>query len=179
MVQFRVRASSLGEVAAQLQGVIGVFDGNVEQVASVVSSVANSSWKGEDADKFVEAWEAWNASAITVRTSLTTLMMQLNAAEGSYTSTESGLSGGFSGRRQAQGGVLAGSSAVAGRVSGGRRQAELREEGGVEAELVSTGSTEQFVGGGFIGARLQSSGAGPSDTKKAKLVADTDGNSDV
>lgn len=176
MVSFRVRAQSLGEVAAQLQGVIGVFDANVEQAASVVDSVVNSSWVGEDADKFAEYWEHWNAAAIIVRTSLTTLAVQLSTAEGSYTATESGLSGGFAGRRQSEGAAVAGSASVASRVSGGRERALEDRVEQREAELISTGGTGQFVAGGTIAGRAQNQGGGPAE---AEASDDSEGEADV
>lgn len=176
MVTFRVRAQSLGEVAAQLQGVIAVFDGNVEQAASVVDSVVGASWQGEDAEKFAEYWEQWNAAAIVVRTSLTTLAMQLTTAEASYTTTESGLSGGFAGRRQSEGGAVAGSASVASRVSGGRERAEEYAEAREEAELVSTGSTGQFIAGGSIAGRANNQGGAKA---KAEASEFTEGETDV
>ena len=43
MSTFRVRASSLGEVSAQLQSVIAVFDGHVAEVSAKVNSVSGVS----------------------------------------------------------------------------------------------------------------------------------------
>ncbi len=91
MVQFRVRASSLGEVAAHLQTAVAVFDGHMASTQSVVSSVVGASWEGADADAFTEQWQALRAQSDLVRLALTTLAGQLVAAEGGYTSTESGL----------------------------------------------------------------------------------------
>jgi len=91
MVQFRVRASSLGEVAAHLQSAVAVFDGNMASTQSVVSNVVGVSWEGADADAFTEQWQALTAQADVVRLALTTLAGQLVAAEGGYTTAESGL----------------------------------------------------------------------------------------
>ncbi|WP_207454269.1 WXG100 family type VII secretion target [Herbiconiux sp. SYSU D00978] len=124
MVQFRVRAASLGEVAAQLQTVVGVFDGNVASVRSAVAGTVNASWIGEDADRFAEEWAAWEAQAALVRAALTGLAAQLTAAEGSYTSTETGLSGGFASRRSANGGAVDSTAAVAASVLVGQGRAD-------------------------------------------------------
>lgn len=91
MVQFRVRATSLGEVAAHLQTAVAVFDGHMASTESVVSSVVGASWEGADADAFTEQWQALRAQSDLVRLALTALAGQLVAAEGGYTSTESGL----------------------------------------------------------------------------------------
>jgi uncharacterized protein YukE len=93
MVMFRVRPSSLGEVAANLQAVIGVFDSSVAQVNGQVNGVVNASWVGPDADTFKIAFDAWNEQAVLVRTALATLSSQLVGAEGGYTSNESQLVG--------------------------------------------------------------------------------------
>ena len=100
MSTFRVRASSLGEVSAQLQGVIAVFDGHVAEVSSKVHAVSGVSWEGADQRAFDERFRQWQQTADAVRLSLTTLAGQLVAAEGSYEQTESGIRGGFSQRRQ-------------------------------------------------------------------------------
>lgn len=100
MSTFRVRASSLGEVSAQLQSVIAVFDGHVAEVSAQVNAVSGVSWEGEDQQAFQTRWEQWQETADLVRMSLTTLSMQLLAAEGSYTQTESGIQRGFLQRKQ-------------------------------------------------------------------------------
>ena len=102
MSTFRVRASSLGEVSAQLQSVIAAFDGHVSEVSARVNAVSGASWEGEDQLAFAERWSQWQQTADLVRMSLTTLSMQLVAAEGAYTQTESGLQSGFAQRRQEQ-----------------------------------------------------------------------------
>ncbi|GMA27243.1 WXG100 family type VII secretion target [Arenivirga flava] len=100
MVQFRVRAQSLGEVAGHLQTAIAVFDGHVAQVDGVVGGVVQTSWRGEDADKFAEYWQQWHAQADAVRLSLSTLATLLAAAEGTYTTTESSLTAASTRERQ-------------------------------------------------------------------------------
>lgn len=157
MVQFRVRAQSLGEVAAQLQGVIAVFDSHVEQAASAVSNVVDATWVGEDADKFAEQWEVWSASALTLRASLTSLAVQLGTAEGSYTSNESGLQSGFAGRRQGNQGIVTGAASVSTSVAGGRRYAAEFEQARGEAQVASSGSGGSFIAGGSIAARAAQS----------------------
>lgn len=97
MVEFRVRAQSLGEVAAQLQSVVTTFDAQVAEAASVVSSVSGASWQGDDADTFVEAWTEWQAGAVVVRAALTSLATKLVSAQSGYLGTEGGLSGRFGG----------------------------------------------------------------------------------
>ena len=100
MSTFRVRASSLGEVSAQLQGVIAVFDGHVADVSSKVHAVSGVSWEGADQRAFDERFRQWQQTADMVRLSLTTLAAQLVAAEGSYEQTEGSIQGRFAQRRQ-------------------------------------------------------------------------------
>lgn len=106
MSTFRVRASSLGEVSAQLQSAIAVFDGHVSSVTSQVAAVSGATWVGDDQESFQAKWEHWQQTADLVRMSLTTLATQLVAAEGSYTTTESGVQSGFTQRRQANQAVV-------------------------------------------------------------------------
>lgn len=101
MSTFRVRASSLGEVAAQLQGVIAVFDGQVAALSGKVAAVAGATWQGDDQEAFAEKWATWQQTSEMVRLSLTALASQLVAGEGAYTTTESGIQSGFVQRRQA------------------------------------------------------------------------------
>ncbi|MFC5338803.1 WXG100 family type VII secretion target [Leucobacter denitrificans] len=93
MTTFRVRAASLGEVSAQLQGVLAVFDAHVASVTSKVNAVSGVSWEGEDQVAFAERFATWQETADLVRMSLTTLSMQLNGAEGAYTQLEAGVRG--------------------------------------------------------------------------------------
>jgi WXG100 family type VII secretion target len=96
MVQYRVRTESLGEVANLLQSVVSTFDAHVSETDSVVRSVVDSSWEGEDATLFDTNWQEFQASAVALRAVLSSLAGRLQAAEGGYGSTETGLSGGFS-----------------------------------------------------------------------------------
>lgn len=107
MSTFRVRASSLGEVAAQLQSVVAVFDAHVADVSGKVSAVSGASWVGEDQEAFHEKWTHWQQTADAVRLSLTSLAGQLVAAEGAYSATESRTQTGFAQRRQANTEVVA------------------------------------------------------------------------
>ena len=106
MSTFRVRASSLGEVAAQLQSAVAVFDGHVSSVTSKVASVSGATWAGDDQTAFQAKWEHWQQTADLVRMSLTTLAAQLVAAEGSYTTTESSVQSSLVQRRQANEAVV-------------------------------------------------------------------------
>jgi WXG100 family type VII secretion target len=101
MSTFRVRASSLGEVAAQLQGVIAVFDGQVSALSAKVAAVSGATWQGDDQEAFSEKWASWQQTSEMVRLSLTALAAQLVAGEGAYTTTESSIQSGFVQRRQA------------------------------------------------------------------------------
>jgi len=96
MVQYRVRTESLGEVANLLQSVVSTFDAHVAETNSVVRSVVDSSWEGEDATLFDTHWQEFQASATALRSVLASLATRLQAAEGGYGTTETGLSGGFS-----------------------------------------------------------------------------------
>lgn len=146
MVQFRVRASSLGEVAANLQSVIAVFDGHVASTTNVVGSVADVSWRGDDATAFMETWTLWQQQADLVRMSLTTLAAQLVAAEAGYTSTEGGLVNASARERQEDRVVVANVAAVHENVEDG-----LEYAAGVVAPTligVSGGSAATRVGRG-------------------------------
>jgi WXG100 family type VII secretion target len=88
MVQFRVRAESLDEVAALLQQVIAAFDSSMATTRSQVSSVVNASWRGPDADTFEQTWTQFEATSVTVRSSLSALSGALAAASVSYNQTE-------------------------------------------------------------------------------------------
>lgn len=102
MPTFRVRTTRLGEVSAQLQGLLAVFDGNVASVSAKVSAVSGISWEGDDQKEFAESFAAWQVAADAVRLSLTSLSMQLAIAEGSYNQNESGVRVGMIQRRQSQ-----------------------------------------------------------------------------
>lgn len=152
MVQYRVRAQSLGEVSTLLDTVVATFDSNLAEASATVSNVAGSTWQGEDADKFVELWGEWESGALLVRQALTGLASQLRMAESSYITTEVGLSGGFGNRRQSTTAVANGASSFAQRVAASQSASERREEAeaDVEAQPVGYG---QFVTGGAIASK--------------------------
>ena len=166
MSTFRVRASSLGEVSAQLQSVIAAFDGHVAEVSSKVNAVSGVSWEGEDQQAFAERWSEWQQTADLVRMSLTTLSMQLVAAEGAYTQTESSLQSGFAQRRQAHTtlvdtveevdesvdtglersrttqGTPAGGAVVGGAVNARSGQGQAQQQASAKPQPVTTGVSE-------------------------------------
>ncbi len=178
MVQFRVRASSLGEVAANLQSVIAVFDGHVASTSNVVGSVADVSWRGEDATAFLESWALWQQQADLVRLSLTTLAGQLVAAEAGYTTTEGGLVNASTRERQEDRVVVANVAAVHENVEDGLEYAAgvvaptlVGISGGGAATRVGRGNqqTEQQTAQGGttsgtmrFGGAAQSQQAGPA-----------------
>lgn len=123
MSTFRVRASSLGEVSAQLQSVVAAFDAQVSALSSHVQAVSGTSWQGEDQEAFAAEFLRWQETAEMVRLSLTALSAQLLAAEGSYTQTESGVQSGMAERRQSNTAVTERVSEVAESVDTGRDRA--------------------------------------------------------
>ncbi len=148
MVMFRVRASSLGEVAAQLQTVVAVFDAHVATADGTVKGIVNASWKGEDADKFETDWSTWMEQATLVRTALTTLASQLTSGEASYVANESGLQGGMISRRQANQGAVDHTSLVYQSVEIGQDRADSiesrqRASAGAFAAAVGRGGGQQ------------------------------------
>lgn len=151
MVSFRVRATSLGEVSAQLNTVIAVFDGQVGHANTVATTVL-STWEGEDADKFAEAWEEWNATSLLVRAALTGLAAQLVSAQGSYTTVETTQQGGFVERRQAHNPVVDNTVDVGQRVDAGQDRTPIvapAASGGGAFLAVSRGQGDaQGQGGG-------------------------------
>lgn len=152
MVQYRVRANSLGEVSTLLDTVVATFDSNLAEASATVSSVAGATWQGDDADKFVELWGEWETGALMVRQALTGLASQLRMAESGYITTEVGLSGGFANRRQSTAATAGGAAAFAQRVAASQNASAEREEAEEDAELVSAGYGS-FVTGGSIAAR--------------------------
>jgi WXG100 family type VII secretion target len=88
MVQFRVRAESLEEVARLMQAVITTFDAHVGAVDAKVNSVVDASWRGADADTFRQGWQQFDAASAEVRTALTGLSLALQNAAMAYNTTE-------------------------------------------------------------------------------------------
>src|SRR5690606_5635 len=128
MVTFRVRASSLSEVASLLGTVVATFDANLSAVDSHVKRTVDVSWRGEDADSFGEGWATFLATSAAVRQSLVALQTGLIAADGSYTQTEAGVQRTFAGRVGAVRSVGASTRSVNSRVDTGEERAELIEE---------------------------------------------------
>ena len=153
MVSFRVRAESLGEVASHLQTVIAVFDAAAAQANTSVNGVVNASWQGEDADYFAEQWVSWNATALTVRTALTSLASQLVAAEASYTTNESGLTGGFVQRRQANQQAVTDGELVSDRIETGQELASAREVKAAKSGSVAMAASIAKGGGSSTGVQ--------------------------
>lgn len=123
MVQFRVRAESLTEVAGHLGSVIATFDGNLAAVESQVNGVLPN-WEGDDQESFAENWKAFVAMSDAVRMSLVALQNGLISASGGYDATEMGV-----GRSMNQGrpGVVAlrkGTAANSAIVATGEERAE-------------------------------------------------------
>lgn len=143
MSTFRVRAASLGEVSAQLQGVLSVFDAHVATVTTRVNAVSGVSWEGEDQQAFAERFAAWQQTADLVRMSLTTLSMQLAGAEGSYTQLEAGVRALALRRKQEHTNVVDASTEVETSVDTGLERART-------SQTPAAGNT---VGGGAVTAR--------------------------
>lgn len=161
MVSFRVRASSLSEVAALLGTVIATFDTNVSTVDGHVNRTVGSTWVGEDADKFEEDWTTFLVATAAVRQSLTALQNGLIAADGSYTQNESGVQRSFTGRIGSVQGVRKAAGAVGRRVDTGEERAELIEEFFDEQEEERAAA---LVGGtGVRAAGGQQNGSAPED----------------
>jgi uncharacterized protein YukE len=152
MVQYRVRANSLGEVSTLLDTVVATFDSNLAEASATVRGVAGSTWQGDDADTFVELWGQYEEGALMVRAALTGLASQLRMAESGYISTEVGLSGGFANRRQSTVSTAGGASVSDQRVAASHASSAPREEVGADAELQSEGYAS-FVGGGMIATK--------------------------
>jgi len=140
MSTFRVRASSLGEVSAQLNSVLAVFDAQVAEVSSVASGVVGASWLGEDSDAFQESWTQWQQTTVVVRSALTALSVALAAADGAYTTTESSINSDLVRRRQADRDMAEGAEEVLESVEAGQdavRSTQTATTGGPVAGLTS------------------------------------------
>jgi len=163
VVEFRVRAQSLGEVAAQLQGVVTTFDAQVAEAAGAVSSVAGASWQGDDAEEFTRAWTEWQAGAVVVRAALTSLASKLVSAQSGYLGTEGGLSGRFGGVAPPSGLVRPGGAEPV------QWRRFVRPPGAAEGEAVPLDATAAalsgtaVLGGGALAARRAASRERPSE----------------
>lgn len=165
MVYFKVRSDSLSEVAALIGNVVATFDSNLASADGVVSRMVDSTWVGEDAEKFGENWSGFMVLAGQVRLALTGLQQGLIAADGSYTQNESGVQRGFTGRSQS---VIAMKNAAGGlgnRVAVGEERAEDMAEF-FGRDYAGDDEVERF-GGGALGPRKtsgQATGGGSGDT---------------
>ncbi|WP_157008014.1 WXG100 family type VII secretion target [Agromyces laixinhei] len=165
MVFFKVRASSLSEVAALIGNVIVTFDANLASADSVVSRMAGTTWVGDDAEKFGEDWATFVTLASQVRLALTGLQQGLIAADGSYTRTETGIGTGFRQRQQGLVSVRSASGNLSARVATGEGKAEDMAEF-FGRDYAGDDEVEQF-GGGALGPRKtsgQATGGGSGDT---------------
>ncbi|WP_345751895.1 WXG100 family type VII secretion target [Microbacterium rhizophilus] len=169
MVQFRVRAESLTEVAAHLGSVIATFDGNLAAVESQVNGVLPT-WKGDDQESFAEHWKAFTAMADAVRMSLTALQGGLMAASAGYDTTEAGVSRGFATARPTVSAVRRYSAAHGRAVGAGEARAEDMAEF-FGRDYAGDREREQFGGGAVRAGAGRYSGGGTEDT-------DGDGDSD-
>lgn len=177
MVQYRVRANSLGEVSTLLDSVVATFDSNLAEASATVASVAGSTWQGADADKFVELWGQYEEGALLVRAALSGLNAQLRMAESSYVTTEVGLSGGFANRRQSTTTSAGGPSVSAQRTAASQASFVSREDTGGEAEAQSEGYAS-FLGGGTIAAKT-ANGKGAQGAQASDASDDDGESSDV
>ena len=165
MVYFKVRSDSLSEVAALIGNVVATFDSNLASADGVVTRMVDSTWVGEDAEKFGENWSGFMVLAGQVRLALTGLQQGLIAADGSYTQNESGVQRGFTGRSQS---VIAMKNAAGGlgnRVAVGEERAEDMAEF-FGRDYAGDDEVERF-GGGALGPRKtsgQATGGGSGDT---------------
>jgi uncharacterized protein YukE len=167
MVQFRVRAESLTEVAGHLGSVIATFDGNLAAVESQVNGVLPN-WKGDDQESFQENWKAFVAMSDAVRMSLVALQNGLISASSGYDTTEMGVR-----RSLAQGrhGVVA-----------------VRRSTGAQGAVVAAGEERaedmaEFFGRDYAGDREKERfGAGAVRARNGRWVGggseDTDGDGD-
>jgi len=88
MVQFSVDTSAVGYTAASMSSALSQFDAQVAAVTSAVNGVVGSSWSGEAADAFSQAWATWLQSAELTRLGLAGIVSDLQVAQGGYETTE-------------------------------------------------------------------------------------------
>jgi len=91
MVQFSVDTSAVGYTAASMSAALAQFDAQVAAVTGAVNGVVGSSWSGEAADAFAEAWATWLQCAEMTRLGLSGIVADLQAAQGGYETTEAGV----------------------------------------------------------------------------------------
>ncbi|WP_437582895.1 hypothetical protein ACSAGD_11515 [Paramicrobacterium sp. CJ85] len=157
MVTFRVRASSLAEVAALLEGVLLTFDTRVAETDRAVANVVNSTWKGEDADLFAQQWEGWKASSAITRQAISALITKLYAAQSGYVTTEGSLKQGFNKRAViVEKTVGKRTDRISGHVSAGR---EVGKDLARESETLED---DALYGPQFLAASIAAGGTGKS-----------------
>lgn len=103
MSQFSVDTSAVGYTAASMSAALTQFDAQVAAVSAAVNGVVGSSWSGEAADAFAEAWSTWLRSAELTRLGLAGIVADLNTAQGTYEVTEATVQ---SGSQRLTGGVV-------------------------------------------------------------------------
>lgn len=91
MVNFVVSTPSLGFSAATMTDAAAMLDMQIQQAQGVISAVVGGTWTGEAADKFLEEWQGFVASAALTRTALISIATRLQAAQSTYEVTESQL----------------------------------------------------------------------------------------
>lgn len=88
MVQFSVDTSAVGYTAASMSSALAQFDAQVASVTSAVNAVVGSSWSGEAANAFAEAWSTWLQASELTRMGLAGIVADLQVAQSGYETTE-------------------------------------------------------------------------------------------
>lgn len=162
MVQFRVRAESLAEVAGLLGSVIATFDGHVSGSDAQVQN-ALQNWKGADADSFQQNWTRFVALSEQVRLALTGLQGGLVAAGAGYDTTEAGLRKAMTQTIP----TMQGLRKHAVQFEEGVARGEARAEDMAEffgRDYAGDDEVERFGGGAVTGSKGRYSGGGAGDT---------------
>ncbi|MGW9112070.1 WXG100 family type VII secretion target [Microbacterium sp. NPDC055683] len=162
MVQFRVRAESLAEVAGLLGSVIATFDGHVSGADAQVQN-ALQNWKGADADSFQQNWTRFVALSEQVRLALTGLQGGLVAAGAGYDTTEAGLRKAMTQTIP----TMQGLRKHAVQFEEGVARGEARAEDMAEffgRDYAGDDEVERFGGGAVTGSKGRYSGGGAGDT---------------
>ena len=162
MVQFRVRAESLMEVAGNLGSVIAAFDGNIAAVDSQISGVLPN-WKGMDQELFQENWKAFVAMSDAVRLSLSGLQNGLMSASAGYDSTEAGVHRSMNQTRPNVVALRKGVTSYGNVVQGGEQRAEDMAEF-FGRDYAGDSEDERFGGGALGRAGGRYTGGGTKDT---------------
>lgn len=165
MTAFRVRAESLGEVAALLDQVLSTFEQHVAAVQTTVTAVTAASWIGDDSTDFQEKWEKFTTQATGLGAVLSGLSAQLKGGEGTYNVTEAGLNGGFASRRSEDALVVQAVGAVSTNVGDGRRL-HARQEA-AQAAAAQAAVLAPMAAGGAVGTGKVSSARQPGERRRA------------